>query len=329
MARVSHSTVSRALANSPLVNNRTSQVIQGIASEHGYQVNQVARNLKNRSTHTIGLVVPEFSNPYYPKLIQAIANQTAHSGFSLQLQLSGTRQENERICLTSLRENRVDGILLITAEQGIVDGPYVDQLVQSGFPIVTLGWVPDAEHLDIVTGDDAHGGRELAHYLYTLGHRNFAIIGKAAHRGPFDRNEGFINKLGELGCTLPQENIYLADTLATVHAALTRLLKSSPLPTAIFAYQDSIAMLVYEALSTLGVHVPGQVSVVGFDDLDFTKYITPRLTTVGAHIEPLANAFVERLLSRILTPKEMCEPRCIVVKPSLIIGDSCAPPPRV
>ena len=113
LAGVSHSTVSRALAGSTLVNQATRERIVAIAHDQGYQVNQVARNLKLQQTNTIGLIAPELSNPYYPKLVQSIANRVGESGYSLQLHLSGKDQENELNSLINLRNNRVDGILLV------------------------------------------------------------------------------------------------------------------------------------------------------------------------------------------------------------------------
>jgi LacI family transcriptional regulator len=326
MAGVSHSTVSRALANSSLVSAETRERIQRLASEAGYQVNQVARNLKTRSTKTIGLIVPEVSNPYYPRLIQHVADLVRASGFCLHLQLSGAVQESEAICLASQREQRVDGILLVTAERGLVARSQVESLASAGVPIVLMGWVEDADHVDMVTGDDAAGGYELGAYLLDLGHKRFAVIGKPPHRGVFDRIHGFEKALDEAGIRLPDELRLAADSEEGVERGVNKLLAQPDPPTAIFAYQDSLAALVYKHLGIAGVSIPAEMTVAGFDDLDLATYLNPPLTTVGTHLEPLATQFVGLLLDRIHRKGETNPPKRVVITTRLIVRSSCAPP---
>jgi DNA-binding LacI/PurR family transcriptional regulator len=325
-ARVSHSTVSRALADSPLVNAETKRRIQELARDAGYQVNQVARNLKVQSTRTVGLIVPEVSNPFYPVLVQGVADRAREAGFSLQLQLSGADQEGEAACLASLREQRVDGIVLVTAEQGLVARDAVNALAAARLPIVLLGWVPDAEHVDLVTGDDAAGGYALARHLIGLGHRRIAILGKRPHRGAYDRLFGFQKALGEAGIALPGDRFVPAKTDDEVRRGVRHLLGLLEPPTAVFAYQDSLAALAYKHLGDACVRVPQDVTVVGFDNLDLATYICPRLTTVGGHIEPLATAAVNLLVERIREPAGDAEPRRVIVTPRLVVRDSCAAP---
>lgn len=325
-AGVSHSTVSRALADSPLIKPETKERIQRIALEAGYQVNQVARNLKVRSTKTIGLIVPEVSNPYYPKLIQQVADLASASGFCLHLQLSGAGQESEGSCVASLREQRVDGILLVTAEHGLVARSQVDALAAAGVPIVLMGWVEGADHVDMVTGDDAAGGYELANYLLALGHRRFAVIGKPPHRGAFDRIHGFEKALDEAGVRLPEQLKLAADGEESVQLGVQRLLAHTDPPTAVFAYQDSLAALVYKYLGAAGVSIPTEMTVAGFDNLDLATYLNPPLTTVGTHIEPLASEFVRLLLDRIQRKTEPKAPQHIVITTRLVVRASCAQP---
>ncbi|MEI7985217.1 MAG: LacI family DNA-binding transcriptional regulator [Armatimonadota bacterium] len=325
-AGVSHSTVSRALAGSPLVNSETKERIQTLAQDFGYQVNQVARNLKSRSTRTIGLIVPEVLNPYYPKLIQRVADLVKEAGFSLQLLLSGANQESEAACISSLRENRADGILLVTAEQGLVARDQVNSLVNAGIPIVLMGWVEDADHIDLVTGDDAKGGEELAEHLLNLGHTRVAIIGKPAHRGEFDRVLGFTRAFEKAGLSLSDEMVAETQSEESVKLAIEALLTNSDPPTAIFAYQDSLAALVYKHLAHAGVSIPLEMTVVGFDDIDLASFLSPQLTTVGGHIEPLASDFVKLLIERIRNQREGNGADHKVAIPKVIVRSSCSWP---
>jgi LacI family transcriptional regulator len=244
----------------------------------------------------------------------------------MQLHLSGEDQNDEAMCLASLREQRADGILLVTGERGLVARDQVDAMVASGSYIVLLGWVEHAEHLDFVTGDDSAGGYELAKHLVELGHKRLAILGKSPHRGPYDRLLGFKKALGDAGLDLPDDVQVHAITDEEVAIGVRHLLSLSDPPTAIFAYQDSLAALVYKHLSDAGLSVPGDVSVVGFDDLELATYISPRLTTVGKHIEPLAKEFVKLLVQKISDAAADAEPQHVVVTPQLVVRESCAPP---
>jgi DNA-binding LacI/PurR family transcriptional regulator len=325
-AGVSHSTVSRALADSPLVNPATKARIQNLAQEAGYQVNQVARNLKVRTTKTIGLVVPEVSNPFYPELIQQVADRAKLAGYSLQLHLSAADQESESACIASLAGNRADGILLVTGERGLIARSQVNSLVASGTPVVIMGWVEDAEHLDLVAGDDAAGGRELAYHLADLGHKRIVVLGKPPHRGVLDRMVGFSEALTERGIPLLPEMVIEVASEEEVRIGVSDLLKLPEPPTAIFAYQDSLAAVVYRQLEKEGLSIPNDMTVVGFDNLDLATYLSPELTTVGTHISPLTSAFVSLLVARIQGTYPDPTPQSIIVTPRLVVRASSAPP---
>jgi LacI family transcriptional regulator len=322
---VSHSTVSRALAGSPLVNKETAERIRIVAAEAGYQVNQIARNLKTRSTMAIGLIVPEVSNPFFPRLIQNIADQLRSEGYTLHLQLSGASQRDEAASLASLLSNRVDGVLLVTGERGLVDREGIELLRRAKVPVVLMGWVENPPDVDIVTGDDAAGGFALAEHLVALGHERIAVIGKKPHRGIYDRVHGFTRGLEAHGITLDPEMVETARSADGVRDAVDRLVARSLPPTAIFSYQDSIAIDVYQALAARGISIPGQMSVVGFDDLYLASVLSPPLTTVGGHIDPLTFEFVDALLKRV-RKENLPSVRVTVISPKLIERASTATP---
>lgn len=324
---VSHSTVSRALAGSSLVNKDTAERIRAVAREQGYQVNQLARNLKTQSTKTIGLIVPEVSNPFFPRLIQGIADKLKFNEYSLQLQLSGATQADEEQALLALASNRVDGILLVTGERGLVASDRIASLTSSGVPIVLMGWVENSPNVDIVTGDDCAGGRAIAEHLADLGHQRIAMIAKPPHRGEFDRVNGFMAGFADRGIQLSGDMIEYVEESSEIDAAVRRLISNDVPPTAIFAYQDSIALEVSRCLAKQGVSIPAEMSLVGFDDLDLASVMEPGLTTVGGHIEPLTSEFVDLLLKRIKQP-ERSQPETIVITPELIVrGTTSAPLP--
>jgi len=322
---VSHSTVSRALAGSPLVNRETAERIRMEAEAAGYQVNQIARNLKTQSTMTVGLIVPEVSNPFFPRLIQNIADHLRSEGYALHLQLSGAMQQDESASLASLLSNRVDGVLLVTGEQGLVAREGVELLQRAKVPVVLMGWVENPPDVDIVTGDDAAGGYALAEHLVGLGHERIAIVGKEPHRGNYDRLHGFMKGLEAHGISLSGNMFEIAQSSDEIREAVKRLVSLPSAPTTIFAYQDSMAIEVYRTLAAMGISIPGQMSVVGFDDLYLASVLSPPLTTVGDHIDPLTFQFVDALL-RLIRKEDRQGPRVKVISPKLIVRASTAPP---
>ncbi len=323
-AGVSESTASRALANNPRISEETKQLVQRLAIESGYKVNHVARNLRARSTLTIGLVVPEVSNPFFPKLVQLVSDSARESGYRLQLHLSGIAQDSEAQCLASLSEQRVDGIVLVTSESGLVARDALNEIVASRIPVVLLGWVSDAPEVDMVYGDDASGGYQLAKHLVGLGHRRIAILGAVPHRGPFDRLVGFRKGLAEVDGVSEME--IPARTSEEIKLEIDSLLNLPNPPTAIFAYQDSLAAIACRCLRQSCVSIPDQMSVVGFDNLDLGTYLCPQLTTVDLSMERLASAAVEALVRRMKVPPsgEVCEQ--LLIPPQLVLRESSSRP---
>lgn len=321
-ANVSFSTVSRALADSPLVNGETKGRVQQIARDLGYRPNQVARSLATRSTRTLGLIVPEVHNPYYPKLIQLFADQVRAAGYSLQLHLSNADQSDERACLQALRDRRADGILLVSGARGLVAHDEVQALLQSGVPLVLMGWVENAPEIDLVMGDDAVGARAVTEHLITLGHRRIVLVGSRETRGPYDRLHGFESALRDAGLDTTDSVLLGVEAEADVPEALRQLMARPEPPTALFAYQDSLAAWILRHLARSGVAVPDQMAVVGFDNLDLATYVHPPLTTVDYPMETLVDRAVALLLGR--TRKEITgPPQRHIVTPRLIVRQSC------
>ncbi len=322
-AGVSFSTVSRALSGSPLVNEVTRRKIQRIAAEVGYQPNQVARSLAMRSTRTVGLIVPEVHNPYYPKLIQLVADHSRNAGYTLQLHLSHADQRDEQDCLRVLRERRADGIILATGTEGLVATDEVALLRENGVPVVLMGWVAGDNVADMVMGDDASGAYAMTQHLLQLGHRRIVMVGGKETRGPYDRIRGFLQALDEAGLNTGDNLILNIQTEDDVRAVLVSLLEQSSRPTAIFAYQDVLAAWIMRCLSDYGVHVPDQIAVVGFDNLDLASYLNPQLTTVDYPIEAFSQKAVSLLLERLKPEAPDRPPQRHLFTPHLIVRQSC------
>jgi LacI family transcriptional regulator len=337
---VSPSTVSRALAGNPLVNATTRERIVLAAQQAGYQVNSVARSLATRTTHSVGLIVPEVTNPYYPELIQRVVDRARAAGYTLLLNLSGGEQQNEAECLNLLRERRADGVLLVAGSRGLVAPGEMQALRLLGVPVVAIGWIDEPGDIDVVAGDDISGGRQLTEHLIALGHRRIVCVAGDVYpaRASTDRILGMEQALRAAG--LPWENSvrsgFISDSDADFRRQVETLLAEADRPTALFAYNDILALKLLSTLADMGVSVPAEISVVGYDNLDLTNLVSPRLTTVDYPIRSFAEEAVTLLLSRIeaqaairagRAPITVSEPRNLVLTPRLVVRQSSGPPP--
>ncbi len=324
-AGVSYSTVSRALAGSTLINAATRERIIRVAEGTGYQVNHVARSLATRRSFTLGLVVPETTNPYFPKLIDLIVHHARIAGYSLLLNISGTDQSEEGRCLQALHQRRVDGIILTSGLHGIVGREEIDLLQDRELPLVVLGWVPEAEKYDLVACDDAAGGYELTNHLLSLGHRRIALLGPKVCRDKYDRIQGFLRAMAECPGAQPrvQTGIY---TEQEANTAVHELLGSDDSPTAFIGFNDMEATWIVNSLSDAGISCPQEVALAGFGDMDVARYLSPRLTTVAYPIETVAESAVTMLLNRISAKVDLSVRQHVMLQPHLVIRQSCGAP---
>lgn len=324
-AGVSYSTVSRALANSPLVNAETKERIQRLAAEYGYRVNQVARSLATRTTSTLGLVVPETINPFFSKLIDVIVHNARAAGYSLLLNLSGPDQSDEGRCINALYERRVDGIILAIGLNGLVAKEEIRRLRRLGVPFVVLGWIEEADEVDLVAADDAAGARALTRHLIHLGHRRIVLVGPRCARGPYDRICGFRGVLEEAGIFFPDCLRLEVYSEQETRQAIDELLRRSAPPTAIFGYNDLEAAWAMKRLQEHGLRVPEDVAVAGFGDMDFARYLNPGLTSVAYPVEAIGEWAIRLLLNRI-RGRERAEgepPQRHMLLPYVVVRQSC------
>lgn len=323
---VSHSTVSRALSGSPLVNEATRTKIQQVAKEHGYKPNRIAQSLARKSTMTLGLVVPEVLNPYYPELIDNLVCQAKESEYSTVLSLSGVDQADEEKCLEHLYGQRVDGIVIVAGAHGVLARELAVRLNESGTPIVVMGWADGIEDLDAVYGEDAEGAAMMTRHLIRKGHKRIVMMAPDCDFVPRDRSYGFYTALSQAGLWNEGSLIDGITNLDELNAALDKLIDQPDRPTAIFAYQDILAAHILQHLNERNIAVPHDIAVVGFDNLDLASYIVPSLTTVDQRIKERTNSALRLLFSRIGQKESECASEHVVISPSIVVRNSCGKP---
>jgi DNA-binding LacI/PurR family transcriptional regulator len=285
-AGVSHSTVSRALNNSQLISPEVRQRIQHLAQEMGYTPNAVAQSLRGRRTNTVGLVVTSISDPFAGRVVRGIEDIAQAANVSVLLGVSHNDPERELEVIETFHRRRVDGVISAAAQ---MRGPYVQRLAQIKMPTVLINQQPESEadQFHSVDADDLSGARQAVQHLLALGHRVIGYIG-VTNRLQSNRHRlaGYRDTLGATGIAVNDQWVRLApmrpgshsDDVLDGQTLLPELLAAGV--TAVFCYNDMIAVGVLMACRELGLIVPEQLSVVGFDDVEIARYVTPPLTTV-------------------------------------------------
>jgi DNA-binding LacI/PurR family transcriptional regulator len=321
-AGVAHSTVSRALRNSPLIGAETTGRIRQIAEESGYRRSAAARSLVTSRTATIGVVATHISDPFAAEVVGGIEDAANDRDYSVILANSNADPEREVKVVRSFEERRVDGIIVTSSRVGAV---YAEMLSQTRVPIVLLNNQHPSEFLHSVTIDNPAASRRATEHLIELGHRRIAYIGDR-FGGQSDTERFGGHRAALDGAYLPFEPCY------SVHGngkpeggveAMQALLALAAPPTAVFCYNDMTAIGALRAIRARGLRTPEDVSVVGFDDLFVAQYASPPLTTVRQPMREMGRLAFETLIE--LIGGGAAQPH-IRVPGELIVRESTAPP---
>ena len=312
LAGVSTATVSRALNATGQIAPATRAAIEAAVAELGYRPNTIARSLVTKSTETIAFLLPDITNPFYPKLVAGIQEYALSHDHTMLLCTTEGDAEREEQYLELLRSKQVDGALV----DGLVLPPdRIARFVKDGFPIVCLDRDIAAKSIPVVQVDNRLGGRLATDYLLGLGHRHIAhVTGAKALQISQDRLAGFRDAQTDVGLRLIVEGDF---TEAGGYEAMRDLIGSGVEFTAVFAANDLSALGVINALVESGRRVPQDVSVVGFDDLRLSAYTSPPLTTVRQPAFEIAQRATEILIDltrgkRIRKLRHLLEPELVV-----------------
>jgi LacI family transcriptional regulator/LacI family repressor for deo operon, udp, cdd, tsx, nupC, and nupG len=287
LAGVSHSTVSRALRESPLISGATRERIQRLAQEMGYTPNAIAQSLQTRHTSTIGLVVTSIADPFLIDVVKGVEEVAREATFSVFLSTSHNNPEQEMAVIETFRHRRVDGILVASSR---LTSAYKERLASLQMPTVLINSQAESQDgvLHWVAVDDYAGAKLAVAHLLELRHRAIGYLGVGSRpRSCRQRLEGYRSALSEAGIearaewivTVPCEEASPEEDIAAGQSALPRLLEAGV--TAVFCANDMIAVGVLMAARARGLILPEQLSVVGFDDVPAASYVLPPLTTIN------------------------------------------------
>ncbi len=323
IAGVSQPTVSRALRDDPRLSEETRLRVHEAARELHYVPSQRGRSLATRSTGQIGIVVSDLGNPFYLQVLETLHEELHRAGLRM---LVLTPDDDNLVPLERVVDGSLDGVILTTTQ---LRSPLPAELSRRGFPFVLLNREVDDAPGDVCVVDNAEGARLVAQELLELGHRAIAaVFGPDTTSTGRDREASFRQVLADAGVELPAERWRRAPFDFTEgHRCTLELLPSAP--TALFAANDILALGAYNALHARGLRVPGDITLIGFDDVTLASWEAFQLTTVSQDIEHMVKTSTELLLSRIAAgPDEPLAPRRVVLPARLVRRATHGPPPR-
>jgi len=328
-ASVHPSTVSRVMnpETRSMVSAKVAERITRIAAEMGYARSPLASGLRTGKSYTIGVIIPDLSNPVFPPIVRGIERTLGAEGYIAILADSDNSQKSERAIFDSMKSRRIDGLILATAQT--VD-PVVSECIDDKLPVVLVNRTIDTHEVTEVINDDELGIRLALRHLLELGHRRIAFLGgpentstgrdrhnafsRQAQSGSFELNEGL-----RVSCA--------AFTEEAGYAGMQVILDRNIPFTAVVAANDMLALGCYDALDEAGLECPADVSVTGFNNMPFLDRLSPPLTSLHIHHDQLGVQAARLLLEEIRHPDT---PRkTISLDPELVIRASTSRPREV
>ena len=298
-AQVSTSTVSHVLNGTRYVSEATRDKVMEAVKALDYRPSSIARSLKVNRTGTIGMLVNTSTNPFYAEVVQGVESRCFEMGYTLFLCNTGGDIERMEANLKALEQKRVDGLLLMCSE---TDTELFDLFAAyQDIPIVVTDWGPLSPNMDRIQDNSRKGGYLATRHLIEMGHTAIGCItGPMNKQISAERLEGFHEALQEAGLSPTPQWIFEGDFgCRGGSAAMEALLALKHRPTALFIENDMMAMGAIHQANRAGVDIPNDLSIVGYDDIFISRYMTPPLTTIHQPKAKLGAMAVDTLLNRI------------------------------
>ncbi|WP_318517881.1 substrate-binding domain-containing protein [Photobacterium leiognathi] len=321
LAGVSTSTVSHVINKTRFVSEEISERVNKAAKELNYYApSALARSFKVNRTKTIGMLVTTSTNPFFGEVVKGVERSCYQQGYSLIL--CNTEGDHQRMheSINTLLQKRVDGLILMCAT---LEGEHFDIFEHyADIPVVVMDWGPMQFTSDKIQDNSLRGGYIAAKYLIDAGHSEIGCI-----TGPLDRIQaemrynGYLQAMDEAGFSVEPSWVVEADfECEGGYNAFTQLYANGTLPSALVVANDMMAMGVINAANEVGIQIPEQLSIIGYDDIHIAKFMSPSLTTIHQPKYRLGQAAVETLLTRLDEPETV--PQIIELEPTLVERNS-------
>jgi LacI family transcriptional regulator len=320
LAQVSTSTVSHVLNKTRFVREDTRQRVNAAVRELNYRPSSIARSLKVQSTNTLGMLVTASRNPFFAEVVHAVERRCYERGYTLFLCNTEGDVKRMEANLDALEEKRVDGLLLLCSE---VNNDILRLLeAERPTPTVVFDWGPESDNVDRIYDNSPDGGYMAVRYLIEMGHTKIGCVtGPMERRSAIERLEGLRKAMDEAGLPVHEEWIVEGDYDCEGGISAMRQLMQQPVrPTALFVCNDMMALGVINEAARLGVRIPEDLSIVGYDDIYIARYMIPPLTTIHQSTSGIAAMAVDTLIERLGSKRD--KGRVIRIEPRLVERDS-------
>lgn len=323
LAKVSHTTVSNVLNNTGYVSEDTRKNVMKAIEMLNYEQNIVARSMKTHKSYVIGVVISDNSNPNFSHAVKGIEYIATQRGYNVILCNTNQDVAIETAQMKILSERQVDGIIISVARENI---EHLDKFMKKDRPIVFINRSPDRIYGDMVLNDNFQGSFDAVEYLISQGHQRIGIVGcSPEYNTGRERLEGYLSALKARDIK-PDDSLILRSTVRNSdqgYAAALEMLGRPHRPTAIFcaSYYSTIGIL--KAMRYMNLEIPSDISVIGFDDPDWSECFNPPLTTVAQPLWEMGRVAAERLIDRIEKRYDNTY-QIIKVNPKLNIRQSCS-----
>jgi DNA-binding LacI/PurR family transcriptional regulator len=326
LAGVSTATVSRVLAGVGRPRAETAAAVIAAATELAYRPSGVARSLRLRRTRTLGLIVTDIQNPFFPELVQAAELAARSVGYSILLGSAAYDEQRAIHYLDLMADSRVDGMIVATSQLSEDSWHW---LAQAPIPVVVVNAEPSGLPITVITSDNEGGARAAATHLIGLGHRRMAYIrGDKSFTADPPRFEGFRAVCREAGIPdIDLVELHGDGRFEGGERAATMLLDSGVHVTAIATHNDMTAIGAMRALRHLDVRVPRDMSVIGCDDIAAAAWIVPALTTISQQKAEMGRTAVERITAMLDDPDRAILPETIRIPTVIRVRESTGPAP--
>jgi LacI family transcriptional regulator len=321
---VSKSAVSIVLNNKPGVSEKTRERILEAVKKYNYQPSHLAQSLVAKTTKSIGLIISEIDNPFFTKVMKGVYDTCSQLGYSLLIGSSELSPQKEKESIANFISKRIDGIIISPLVGEGVDYQYLSNLLKENIPFVVLRNI-DNYQINLVDIDNFEAAYGAVSYLIKSGHKEIAYFSGPEHsKHSIERMNGYKQALLDNNINLSKQFIVKAGSyLQDGYNAAKQFVKHNMhLPSAIFSYNDLVAIGVINALTENGIEVPERISVMGFDNIEFSAYIKKPLTTIHQPVYEIGKVATELLMEQLLNPAEFLNKK-IVLKTELIERESC------
>ena len=325
-AGVHPSTVSRVLnpATRSMVSESLAEEIIRIADELGYRRNPLASGLRTQRTFTVGVIIPDLTNPVFPPIVRGVEHTLDSEGYIAILADSGSKRRSEKALIENMTARHVDGLILAVANR---KDPFVDQCIEQGIPLVLVNRTVDKHNVAAVINDDELGIDLAVAHLVELGHRKIAYIGGPQRTSTgYARYRAFLKTAKKAGIVIDRELAINAGEFSEQagQAAFNKLVETGKPFTAVVTANDLLALGVFDALEELGLSCPKDISVTGFNDMPYVDRFVPPLTTLHIPHDELGVQAALLLLERIQNPDTPAKQ--LRLEPRMVVRGSTATP---